>query len=305
MLQMNYGSITVLYLCVLSGAIMGQAGAPKPPPASAVLASSGSFQLTEQMIDQALRFGQILAGADFSPSDAAAMRSGLIATFRKEPVKETADYESVAKILKQTAGRKASWLDLALIRYKVWQSYGENQQAFRDLQSSPFGKMVLKYNPVLVNSGGMVVTKTDVDCQYFSDALVAKAAGMAPPTEAEKDRFAKSLPSQFASLPREQQELRSAELRLVDFYTAYEGTIKTRAIVAADIRKSVHSSADVWREARQVENDAQYGARYYQLYRNEALTAGLDATRVNADILGLGRLGDSVMRNGGLYGPNR
>ena len=177
MLQMNYGSITVLYLCVLSGAIMGQAGAPKPPPASAVLASSGSFQLTEQMIDQALRFGQILAGADFSPSDAAAMRSGLIATFRKEPVKETADYESVAKILKQTAGRKASWLDLALIRYKVWQSYGENQQAFRDLQSSPFGKMVLKYNPVLVNSGGMVVSKTDVDCHYFSDALVASCRG--------------------------------------------------------------------------------------------------------------------------------
>ena len=93
-----------------------------------------------------------------------------------------------------------------------------------------------------------------------------QAAGVAPPTEAEKDRFAKGLPSQFASLPREQQEyLRRAELRLVDFYAAYEGTIKTRAIVAADIRKSVHSSADVWREARQVENDAQYGARYYQL----------------------------------------
>ncbi|HYK59819.1 MAG TPA: hypothetical protein VEV85_10345, partial [Bryobacteraceae bacterium] len=60
------------------------------------------------MIDQALRFGQILAGADFSPSDAAAMGSDLIATFRKEPAKETADYESVAKILKQTAGRKPS-----------------------------------------------------------------------------------------------------------------------------------------------------------------------------------------------------
>src|SRR5262249_51178631 len=129
-LQMNYGSITVLYLCALSGAVMGQAGAPKPSPASAALASSGSYQLTEQMIDQALRFGQILAGADFSASDAAILRSDLIATFRKEPAKETADYESVAKILKQTAGRKPSWLDLALIRYKVWQSYGENQQAF-------------------------------------------------------------------------------------------------------------------------------------------------------------------------------
>ena len=73
------------------------------------------------MIDQALRFGQILAGADFSASDAA-LRGDLIATFRKEPAKETEDHESVAKILKQTAGRKLSGLELALIRYKVWQS---------------------------------------------------------------------------------------------------------------------------------------------------------------------------------------
>lgn len=133
-----------------------------------------------------------------------------------------------------------------------------------------------------------------------------QAAGVAPPTEAEKDRFAKGLPLQFASLPREQQEyLRRAELRLVDFYAAYEGTIKTRAIVAADIRKSVHSSADVWREARQVENDAQYLARYYQLYRNEALTAGLDATEGERGHIGTGQIGESMMRNGGLYGPNR
>ena len=57
--------------------------------------------------------------------------------------------------------------------------------------------MVLKYNPVLVNSGGMIVTKTDVDCQFYSDALVAKIAGVAPPTPTEKDRFIRNLPSQF------------------------------------------------------------------------------------------------------------
>src|SRR5262252_492428 len=114
--------------------------------------------------------------------------------------------------------------------------------------------MVLKYNPVLVNSGGMIVIKTDVDCQFYSDALVAKTAGVPPPTEAEKYRFMQALPARFASLPREQQEdLRRAELRLVNFHLVYDGTVKTRAAVVADIKKNVHSSADVWREARQVE----------------------------------------------------
>ena len=94
------------------------------------------------------------------------------------------------------------------------------------------------------------------------------------PTETDKDRFVRSLPSQFASWPKEQQEyLARAELRLVDLVQVHDGTIKTRAIVDADIRKNVHSSGDVWREARQVENDAEYGARYYQLYRAEAFDA--------------------------------
>jgi hypothetical protein len=250
------------------------------------------------MIEQALRFGEILAGSDFSSSDAARLRSDLIAYFQKEPAKQMEAYQSVAKALSETPGRKASWLDLALIRYKVWQGYAENQQDFRGFQSYPFGKMVLKYNPALANSGGMMVTKTDVDCQFYANTVVAKAAGVAPPTQTDKDRFVGSLPSQFASWPKQQQEyLARAELRLVNLVQVHDGTIKTRAIVDADIRKNVHSSGDVWREARQVENDAEYGARYYQLYRAEAFDAISNANRVNLDVMGLERAGRSTAKS--------
>jgi len=81
---------------------------------------------------------------------------------------------------------------------------------------------------------------------------------------------------------------------LVNFHLVYGGTVKTRAAVVADIKKNVHSSADVWREARQVENDAEYGSKYYQLYRAEALTAGFNAARVNSDIMGLGTASESM-----------
>jgi len=250
------------------------------------------------MIEQALRFGEILAGSDFSPSDAARLRNDLIACFQKEPAKQKEAYQSIAKALPETPGRKPSWLDLALIRYKVWQGYAENQEDFRGFQSSPFGKMVLKYNPALANSGGMIVTKTDVDCQFYANTVVAKAAGFAPPTETDKDRFVRSLPSQFASWPKEQQEyLARAELRLVNLVQVHDGTIKTRAIVDADIRKNVHSSEDVWREARRVENDAQYGSKYHQLYHAGALAALAHANRVNAQILGLGTAVRSMVNN--------
>jgi hypothetical protein len=64
-----------------------------------------------------------------------------------------AAYESAAKILQQE-GRKPSWLDLANLRYNQWQWLADPQR-FRDFVSYPFGRMVLKYNPILVNSGGM------------------------------------------------------------------------------------------------------------------------------------------------------
>jgi hypothetical protein len=298
MLQMNYRGIAILCLCVLTPPLAAQAGTRRPSPASAVVASSGSYQLSEEMIGNALRFGQILAGSDFSASDAAALRGDLIATFQKEPAKQIEAHESVAKALREAVGRKPSWLTLASVRYKVWQGYGDDEEAFQGFRSYPFGQMVLKYNPVLVNSAGMIVTKTDVDCQLYADALVAKVAGMAPLTETEKDQFVRDLPSRFASMPREQQEyLRRAELRLVDLHTVYDGTVKTRAAVTADIRKNVHSPADVWREARQVENDAQYGSKYHQLYRGEALAAVAHANRVNAQILGLGTAVRSMVNN--------
>jgi hypothetical protein len=297
--------IAILCLLGLTGPLGAQTDSRQPTsPASEIVATAGRYQLTEQMIDRAVRFGEILAGTDFSASDAAALRSQLVAYFQREPAKQMEAYQSVAKALPETPGRKPSWLDLALLRYKVWQGYAQSQQDFRNFQSYLFGKMVLKYNPALVNSGGMIITKTDVDCQFYANTLVAKAAGVAPPTQTDKDRFVGSLPSQFSSWPREQQEnLARAELRLVNLVQVHDGTIKTRAIVDTDIRKNVHSSEDVRRVARQVESDAEYGARYYQLYRAEALNAITNANRVNLDVMGLGRAGRSTTKSGDINVP--
>ena len=250
------------------------------------------------MIQQALRFARILAGSDRAPADTAALRSGLIATFQKEPAKEAEGYRALATIFREKLSRKPTWLDLALIRLNFWQHYAQNPQDFSEFQSYPFGRMVLKYNPVLANSGGMIVTKTDVDCQFYSDALVATVAGVAPPTQAEKERFMRDLSSKFASMPRQQQEyLRDAEVRLVDVNMVDAGTIQTDAAIIADIRKNVRSPGDVWREARQVENDSQYGAKYRRLYESEMQAAILHATRVNGQIVGLGAALQNMMRN--------
>ena len=256
---MKYVSVAILCFGLWAGSLTARAGAPTPSPGSAVIASAGGYQLTEQMLEQTLRFGQILASADFSPSDTSALRADLIAYFATEPAKQMAAYESIAKILQQE-GDHPSWLDFAILRYRWWQRLGDPQR-FRESQRYPFGRMIQKYNPILINSGGMIVTKNDVDCQFYSDTMVAKAAGVAPPTEADKDQLVGTLSSRFASMPAEQKEyLREAEIRLAQFHIVYDGTMKTHAMVLADIRNNVRSPTDVSREARQVEKDADSGA---------------------------------------------
>jgi hypothetical protein len=141
-------------------------------------------------------------------------------------------------------------------------------------------RIILQYNPVLVNSGGMLVTQKDVDSQFSSDALVAQAAGLAPPTQAEKDQFIRSLPSRFASMPKEQKaDLAAAEVRLANFENVFRNSIKTRAAIIADIRRAVHSSADLSREARQLEWDTGPLEKYGQSYQTELTGAILGANR--------------------------
>jgi hypothetical protein len=255
---------------------------------SPVVVQSGGYQLTEEMIQRALQLAQIEAGADFSPSDAAALKADLMAYFQKEPSKQMEAHKNMAQWLQQAPflpDGKRTWLSMALLRDNVWQGLGQNQQAFREFQSYPFGKMVLKYNPVVVNSGGTLITKAHVDSLFFSNALVAEAAGVPPPTQAEEDQFIRTLPSQFGSMPKEQQAyLRRADERMAMFATIYSKTRSTRANMIAAIRRNVHSSRDVTNEARRVENESINGD-YWHAYLIEGalnvstMAMGLDALR--------------------------
>jgi hypothetical protein len=184
------------------------------------------------------------------------------------------------------ADGKRSLAGMASLRDNVWQWLGQNQQAFRDFQNDQtVGKMVLKYNPVVVHSGGTIITKAHVDSLFFSNALVAQIAGVPPPTQAEEDQYLRTFPAQFGSLTKEQQEaFRRADARMSMFATIYSQTRSTRGVMIAAIRRNVHSSRDVPNEARRVENSSVNGD-YFNAYLIEGalnvstMSMGLDALR--------------------------
>jgi hypothetical protein len=70
----------------------------------------------------------------------------------------------------------------------------------------PPRKMVVKYNPVLVNTGGMIVTRIEVEGLFLFKRC--RCAGRrSPPARAGREvQFMRSLPSRFASNPLSQNK---------------------------------------------------------------------------------------------------
>jgi len=141
-------------------------------------------------------------------------------------------------------------------REAAWAALAKNDGGFRELQNDPAGKVVLKYNPVIVKAPGMIVTRLNVECLFASNTLVAQIAGVAPPRQSEKDECLRDLPSRFSSLTKEQQEFfRQAETRLARFQEMYRSGFIGPSVVA-EIKKTVHSPKDVPDRARALENTA-------------------------------------------------
>jgi hypothetical protein len=220
-----------------------------------VIATSGTHQLTDGMLDEAIDFGQFLVGRQFSATDAATMREGLISTFRMQPDKEVAGYQALAQFVPALRSTRSS-LAVAKAREGAWAAFAKDPTGYRAFQNDPAGQILLRYNPVIVNAGGMIITRLSVESLFASNALVAKIAGLAPPSQTDIDECLRLLPSQFASLTKEQQEFfRQAESRLARFQEMYASHFIGPSVVS-EIKKTVRSPKEVPDRARALENTA-------------------------------------------------
>ena len=283
------GSI-ILCLGLWAGAVPAQAGGFRSP-GSAVVAASGGYQLTEAMLGEGILLARILASADLSAGDTAALRNGLIDSFYKTPAKDAKAYAD-AKKFNHTSSRYSS----LRFKYFVWLAQDENNLS--EFEKSALGKMVLKYNPIIVNSGGFIITQRDVDWQFEADAFVAQTAGVAPFAPADKERFVKSLPARFASMSASEREnLRGSQIRYGNVVMSMEGAPRTRAAIESYIKANVHSPDDVSRVARQVENDSSYQAKYNIASVNEKLGQIRRAQAVNRRLEATGQAVRDTMRS--------
>jgi hypothetical protein len=269
-------------------AVLALAQAPRAAPPGAgteVLARAGGYTLTGQMFADLKDYGQLLAGESFPAADVAALREGAIRNFQKNPDAETKGYQRIADKLTRQGMRSGGVLlsTVVLARYRCWHEFVQEPQAFAPFEKDVLGQTIARHNPVLYFGPKAIVTRLDAESQLYTEALVAQVAGVAGPTPSDKERRLRELPSRVASLPAQQQEdLEYGELRLANLRGQYEDSVQAHAVIVEDIRRSVHSPVDVWRVARQMEDEgSRPTGRYAQLWRNDKLASIQHAVQFN------------------------
>jgi len=240
---------------------------------SEIIARSGGYRLTEQDIQHGIMFAEVQAGVDFSDDDADSLREDFIAWFNSDPATAAESFAGVTNNYLRNR-TKFSQTDLAIMRYNYWAVLAKKSETFHDFKTEPWSRLILQLNPVLVRSHGMIITQRDVDWLFNSQDFIAQIAGVEPPSQEDRDRYARRLASRFSSMSdQERENLRRSQSRLAAVHMCMDGTVRTKAAMVAYIRDNVQSTDDLARVARQIEDDSQYQAKYNVASKTEKLNA--------------------------------
>lgn len=135
--------------------------------ASIVLTSANGKNLTQAMVNDAIAFGEFLAGEKFTPSEKSWLKDLAIKAFRKVPASEIQEYNVVAKVLSQI-----KQLNNPVMRVRA----RENAFTYiylRDLAKQTLNEpslmtIVYKHSPAIAADPvtKLVVTKRDLE-SYF------------------------------------------------------------------------------------------------------------------------------------------
>jgi len=181
-----------------------------------VLASAGSYRLTEAMFQDFLVYHQLGLDRYFSRTDVARLRELEIADFARAPEENTRTYATIHNVCQQwlTAGQKAGIYALRQADETV------AGQFVNSVPQGPWNKaekeIIASYISVAVRDHDTVVTEDQILAFLSGEVLVRLTLGLRPGDaagrEVERDRIVASLPSMS---PNERDRLIHAPSRLL------------------------------------------------------------------------------------------
>jgi hypothetical protein len=239
-----------------------------------VVAQSGGSTLTEQDLSEVLFVDGCVLDTPLSPTDEQQARQNIIRQFQNDPAGFTKSKpltDKVAEILRH--GSLADRTELTIELWAAWNSKSET-----DTSTKWWIELVKRHNPPIVQSGGLVVTRLQLNGLFADNDWVAEAAGLPPSSPESRAAFVRELPQKFAVMPPEEKmKLARADVRWFDLHNPILNHNDLRQIAVNEVHDHVHGASDVYAEARSLEDvGVRFNNEMAQFTHNMAAIGGLD-----------------------------
>jgi hypothetical protein len=241
-----------------------------------VLAQSGSSVLTERDMQDTLLVDSSVLDTPLIPAEVEESRQNILGQFQRNPEagsKGLAEVHKLAEIMRH--GSQSESLQLGVALWSRWVA-----RASDDPSVKRWVEIVIRHNPPIVSSEGLVVTQRQLAAMFVSNDWVAQTAQLPTSTPESRAAFARELPSKFPSMTHaEKEQLALADRRWTLLQDPIMDHSDLHAKAVSLVHQNVHGSADVPTEARALEDAGiQFNAEMAQFVRNMGQISGISTS---------------------------
>jgi hypothetical protein len=250
--------------------VFGQAA----PPVSGVVSRSGDNVLTAQDLEDLRVIDACVLDTPLSPVEHEQAQQNIVRQFQRAPAAftktEPANHQ-IAELL-----RHASLAERTELAMRLWAAW--NGRAQVDPTVKWWVDLVRRHNPVIAQSGDLVVTRLQLNGLFADNDWVAKTAGLSLSTEASRAAFVRELPAKFAAMTEsDKTKLARADVRWFDLHDPVLDHSDLQQIAVNEVHEHVHGPQDVSLEARNLEDvGVRFNNEMAQFTHNMAAISGLD-----------------------------
>lgn len=204
-------------------------------------------------VNAAVIVADFLAMYSISESDRQQFRAELLATYAKDVAADPKMYPAMRQLVQVIARAQHDALTVAALRGPLQQRIGAVMRAYPVEAKRGFLGYVQRHNPIVVSNSRFVITRAHIQRMRDAQNYVAKLGGMDPGKNNSMEEDVRTIATQFSKIPAdEQQAIADSEIRLVKLVMVSRDKLIYPAVMS-DIRKNLHTPADLHRTTRLLE----------------------------------------------------
>jgi len=213
---------------------------PNWPPASTVLAEAGGVQLTQQMVNDAIEYGEFLALRRFNRGEYEFLHGEMISHFIANTAAEFEAHEIIGPFIRRLPTQGA--IAQAKLRRDIMAEIHFHIQ--KSGRVSPLLEVVYRYNPVLAADSklGVVATRASYTALLESNSYVAAIADLGHIPDKDKDRYLNELEKDYPGYDdRSKQYLADGEVNwitLVAMWSAWNEKSRAKYLRLARVGRT-------------------------------------------------------------------